>query len=76
MKQVKIAPVKLMVRHPVSKKFLRPSGRWTAKPDAALNFPNPVNAIHACIARGFNQVELILRFDGDKTDRCIPLNCF
>lgn len=69
------SPVKLLVRHGKSRKFLRSTGRWTKRAETALNFPNPLNAIHACLAKELIGVELILRFKGDVEDRCIPLTC-
>jgi hypothetical protein len=69
------SPVKLLVRHAKSRKFLRSSGRWTKRSETALNFPNLLNAVHACLAHGLGDVELILRFEGDAEDRCVPLNC-
>ena len=68
-------PVKLLVRNAKSRKFLRSSGRWTKRAEAALNFPNLLNAVHTCLAKGVSDVELILRFEGDAEDRCVPLNC-
>jgi len=42
--------------------------------EAAAHFPNLVNAIHTCLARGLKDVELIMRDEGDDRDRSIPLN--
>lgn len=69
------APAKLLVRHPETKKFLRPTGRWTVKPEAAFIFPNPLSAIHTCISRGLDRVELLFCFDGDTDYRCVPVQC-
>ena len=69
------SPVKLLVRNARSQKFLRATGRWTRRAEAALNFPNVVSAIHACLARGLGEVELVLRFEGDAEDRCVPVTC-
>jgi hypothetical protein len=65
---------KLVVRHVRSHKFLSTTGRWTKKIEAAFHFPNLVNAIHTCLARGLKDVELILRYEGDATDRRYRLN--
>ena len=69
------SPRKLLVRDTKSRKFLRSTGRWTKKAEAAFQFPNLINAIHACLGKGLREVELILRFDGDAHDRCIRLQC-
>ncbi len=69
------SPTKLLVRNTRSRKFLKSTGRWTKKAEAACNFPNMVNAIHTCMAHGVNEVELILRFEGEATDRCLPVVC-
>jgi hypothetical protein len=65
---------KLVVRNTRSQKFLSATGRWTRKIEAAFLFPNLVNAIHTCLGRGLKDVELILRYEGDASDRCYPLN--
>jgi hypothetical protein len=70
----KSSPEKLVVRHVRSRKFLRSTGRWTKKIEAAFHFPNLINAIHTCLARGLKDVELILRYEGDSRDRCFRLN--
>jgi hypothetical protein len=69
------SPVKkLLVRKVGSNKFLRATGRWTKKAEAAFNFPTLVDAIHACITRGLEEVEFVLRFEGDSEDQCFALN--
>ena len=65
--------IKLRVRRIGSKKFLKSTGRWTRKPEQALDFPNLLNAVHTCMAKGWHDVELILRYDGDIRDRRIAL---
>jgi hypothetical protein len=65
---------KLLVRKTGSNKFLRATGRWTKKAEAAFNFPTLVDAIHACIVRGLKEVEFVLRFEGDSEDQCFALN--
>lgn len=69
-----LAPSKFLVRHISRNKFLSPAGRWVKKAEAALHFPNLLNAINTCLGRGLNDVELILRFEGDKPDCHIPLS--
>ena len=66
---------KLLVRQSGSQRFLNAAGRWTRKAESAFNFPNPLNAIHTCLAQGINDVELVLRFEGDANDRSYRLNC-
>jgi hypothetical protein len=61
--------IKLIVRRAGSNKFLRATGRWTKKAEAAFNFPNLVSAIHTCMAKNLRQAELILRYDSDRSDR-------
>jgi len=68
------APSKLLVRRVSRNKFLSPAGRWVKRAEAAFNFPNPLNAINTCLARGLKNVELILCFDGNAPDHCIPLD--
>jgi hypothetical protein len=65
---------KLLIRKAGTNKFLRATGRWTKKAEAAFNFPTLVDAMHACIVRGLQEVEFILRFDGDAEDQCFSLN--
>jgi hypothetical protein len=65
---------KLLVRKAGSNQFLRATGRWTKKAEAALNFPTLVDAIHTCLAKGLKEVELILRFEGDSEDQCFSLD--
>ena len=67
-------PSKLLVRHVSLNKFLSPAGRWVKRAEAASNFPNLLNAINTCLARGLKDVELILRFEGHKRDHRIPLD--
>ena len=62
-------PVKLLVRNARSRKFLNSEGHWTARRATACNFPNVYNAVHASLAGGAKDVELILRFEGDANDR-------
>ncbi len=66
-------PAKLLVRHRSYKKFLSPAGRWVKRAEAAFLFPNLLNAINTCLGRGLQDVELILRFEGNRPDRRIPL---
>jgi len=68
------APIKLLVRGVSRNKFLSPAGRWVKKAEAACNFPNLLNAINTCLGRGLKNVELILRFKGNKPERRIPLD--
>ncbi|GEM_PF-1000776 len=67
------SPVKLLVRNPRSGEFLQSTGDWTQGAERAFNFPNPLNAIHLCLEKDLQNVELILRFEGDTSDRCLPL---
>ena len=69
------ALTRLLVRNARSQKFLKPAGGWTKEAEAAWNFPNPVNAIHTCMAKGLRQVELVVRFEGDSGDRRLVVNC-
>lgn len=68
-----LAPTQLLVRHVSRNKFLSPAGRWVKRAEAALNFPNLLNAINTCVGRGLKDVELILRFEGRRPDCHIPL---
>jgi hypothetical protein len=63
------------VRNAQTQKFLRATGRWTKKAEAAFNFPNTVNALHTCLAVGAKEVEFILRFEGETADRRVQLRC-
>lgn len=67
-------PGKLLVRRVSHNKFLSPAGRWVKRAERALNFPNLLNAINTCLGRGLEDVELILRFEGNRADRRIPLD--
>jgi hypothetical protein len=68
------APSKVLVRRVSRNKFLSPAGRWVKRAEAALNFPNLLNAINTCLGRGLKNVELILRFEGQAPERRIPLD--
>jgi hypothetical protein len=67
-------PSKVLVRHVALDRFWGPAGRWVKRAEAAFSFPNLLNAINACLARGVKDVELILRYDGEAPDRRIPLD--
>jgi hypothetical protein len=72
---MKDSPIKkLLVRKAGTNQFLRATGRWTKKAEAALNFPTLVDAIHTCLMKGLKQVEFILRFEGDSEDQCFALD--
>jgi hypothetical protein len=72
---MKDSPIKkLLVRKAGTNQFLRATGRWTRKAEAALNFPTLVDAIHTCLMKGLKQVEFILRFEGDSEDQCFALD--
>jgi hypothetical protein len=73
MRKDNFAPTQLLVRHLSRNKFLSPAGRWVKRAEAALNFPNLLNAINTCLGRGLEDVELILRFEGQRPDWHIPL---
>jgi hypothetical protein len=74
MQKNNVLPSKLLVRHVARNKFLSPSGRWVKRAEAALNFPNLLNAINTCLGRGLKDVEFILRFEGNRPDCHISLN--
>ncbi len=74
MQRKSLLPRKLLVRRVSKNKYLSPAGRWVKRAEAALNFPNLLNAINTCLGRGLKNVELILRFEGDAPDRCISLD--
>jgi hypothetical protein len=67
-------PSKLLVRHVSLNKFLSPAGRWVKRAEAAWNFPHLLTAINTCLGRGLKDVELILRFDGNRPDHRVPLD--
>jgi len=67
-------PGKFLVRHVSLNKYLGPAGCWVKRAEAAFDFLHPLNAISTCLARGLKDVELILRFDGDRPDLCIRLD--
>ena len=67
-------PVKLLVKKVGAFKFLKATGEWSRKVEMAFSFPSLLNAIHTCLAKGLEQVELIIRFDGENNDRCYLLN--
>src|ERR1700722_6461431 len=65
-------PSRLLVRHLTHNKFLSPAGRWVKRAEAALNFPNSLNAINTCLGRGLKDVELILHFEGNQQACHVP----
>jgi hypothetical protein len=65
--------VKLLVRRAGSNRFLKETGRWTRKAEAAFSFPSPISAVNTCLGKGLQDVELVLRFENDHEDRCLPL---
>jgi hypothetical protein len=67
--------IRLLVRRSGTAKFLRATGRWTKKAEAAFNFPSLLSLVNMCLAKGLTDVELILRYEGDAEDRCFPLQC-
>ena len=67
-------PSQFLVRHIALNKFLTPAGRWVRRAEKACNFPNLLNAINTCLGRGLKNVELIMRFEGNKPDHCIRLD--
>ncbi len=62
------------MRHVSLNKFLSPAGRWVKKAEEALRFPNILNAVNTCLGRGFRNVELIVRFDGNTPDRRLSMD--
>jgi len=66
-------PVKRLLRHGRTGKFFRGDGRWTTRPERALDFPHVMHVVHTCLLLGLRDVELVLHF-GDKT-QTVPLNC-
>lgn len=69
------SPTRMLVRNAQTQKFLKATGRWTKKAEAAFNFPNLVNAIHTCLAYGVKEVEVILRYEGEANEQRVPLRC-
>jgi hypothetical protein len=69
-----LQPSQFLVRHVALNKFLTPAGRWVRRAEKACNFPNLLNAINTCLGRGLKNVELIMRFEGNKPDHCIRLD--
>jgi hypothetical protein len=69
-----LSPTKVLVRRVSRDKFLSPAGRWVKKAEAALNFPNLLNAINTCLGRRLKDVELILHFGENVPVRHIPLD--
>ena len=67
--------IKLLVRHVGSNKFLKSTGRWSKNARDAFNFPNQINALNTCLAKGLKEVELVLRYKGDSDDRCYRVQC-
>ena len=65
---------KLLVRKAGGNTFLKATGRWTKKAEAAFNFPTLVDAIHTCLSKGVKRAEFILRFEGDSEDQCVALD--
>ena len=66
-------PMKRLLRHGRTKKFFRGNGRWTKRPDRALDFPHVMRVVHTCLLHGLRDVELVLHF-GDKM-QTVPLKC-
>jgi hypothetical protein len=66
--------VSMLVRKPGAPKFLKTSGEWTRRTEAACNFPNVLNLVHTCLARGLGEVELVVHFQGDLGARCYALS--
>jgi hypothetical protein len=67
-------PYKLFVRLPGTNKFLKATGRWTKKAEAASVFANPLHAIHTCILHGIREVELVFH-SCDGTTARLRLEC-
>lgn len=68
-------PMKRLLRHGRTGKFFRGNGRWTKRVDRALNFPHLMHVVHTCLLHGFNDVELVLQYEGQARELSLPLNC-
>jgi hypothetical protein len=68
-------PIKRLLRHGRTGKFFREDGRWTTRPDRALNFPHLMHVVHTCLLHGLKDVELVLHFDGQRREVSLPLHC-
>jgi len=66
-------PMKRLVRHARTGKFLCGNGRWTKRIDRALDFPHVMHVVHTCLLHGLRDVELVLDF-GNKV-KTVPLKC-
>lgn len=66
-------PMKRLVRHVRTGKFLRGDGRWTKRADRALNFPHLMHVVHTCLLHGLRDVELVLHFEGQTQEMALPL---
>ncbi len=66
-------PISMHVKKAGTREFFSASGRWTHRMDMAINFPNLLTVIHTCLAEGLDQVEVLIRSDGEADD-CFPLN--
>ncbi len=69
-------PNKRLVRHARSRKFFKAKGRWTKKAERALDFPNLVSLIHACLLHGLKDVELVLCFGDGTPEVSMPLKAY
>jgi hypothetical protein len=66
-------PMKRLLRNARTGKFFREDGRWTKRPERALDFPHVMRVVHTCLLHGLRDVELVLQFD-DKM-QTVPLKC-
>ena len=67
-------PIRMLVRKPGAAKFLGATGEWTRRTETACNFPNAFRLVHACLAKGLEEVELIVHFEGDTEAHSYSLN--
>jgi hypothetical protein len=67
-------PIRMFVRKPGAAKFLGATGEWTRRIEAACNFPNALKLVHACLAKGLEDVELVVHYEGDPEARYYCLN--
>jgi hypothetical protein len=56
-------PVKRLVMHPKTGRFLKADGSWTAKEDDAKNFDDIHKVVRACSEHDISQAEVLLRFE-------------
>jgi len=66
-------PVKRLIVHADTGKFLKPDGSWTVNENEAMNFNDIASLIVACSQHRVRNASVLLRFTNMRMDVRLPL---